>query len=633
MKIFIVSLIASSLLFSQVYEGCGDSKAEALEALTSTIFTKVENSFTQKTKLLQQNSQENVEQEITSYLSTNSSMNLQNIHYTKQSNQICASIDSKEQAKLLEALLTKALSYDEKNLPSQIDQKIIKVESWLKDIHSLIELIPIFLPSKSDKIALLEQKEKRFLDIYSSAIIQSKSLIFKACGDDKEEALEKLSQEIFHKKREQKGFFDSLTSLFSSKESDTFQKALELFNSKIIYSNEKNKTCAVIKKEIILNVAKQLYHDLEMFNEQSLAKDPKKRYDEISKLLTKIQTTQLLMKPFPKEFTKQDFSYLSSLYEKLQTIQKSTHPQSLYFKILNSQNSVVKLDGKIVQANKKLYIPTGEYSYEIKAKNRCSIKGTIELNKFDDEEIEVDFDEYKYPTLLFITDQNPSIAVNGISIKPNVQTSIPQCEGEVIAIAKYANQSIKEKIELEPNKNFQFELNFLTPDELKVFNNVQTKKFTTNVNEKISESLTNIASEHLHFSIEDDCEHGKIELDPRGSFIYTPKKDFVGKDSFSYVIKAENGKVSPKKIVIIYVKGKELTPVVPIDQNISKKVEKKIEETKKEIQKTFNEEKYQKFKAYILSLDPKKDALKIKKLAKKYPQYFQKFLEDMKNGN
>ena len=675
-NILTMSVIVSTSLFAEIYEGCGVSKNSALDELSKTIVSNIDSTYKSDIKVSSQGGEDNVQKDIASYFNATSNITLQNIKYKKKKNLICAYVDSKEQVKYTKKLLKKVKTFDVEFLPDDLDSRLKQLKEWLNDIKHVKQLSVVFLNQETINKDFLElqKKEKQFQDMYDKAILKSKSLVFKGCDKDKDDALEKLNSVIFNKKKNDSGFFSKVTSIFGSetKEEKTQKMAVELFNSKIKYKKEGEKTCAVIEKSEISNVAKRIYHDLMMFNEKLLSTDQKERYKEIEKLLDKVETAKLLMKPFPNIFTKIEFNKLSNLKAKLEGLKAKTNPQDVKFTVLNGKNYTILVDNKKVDMNKKIYLKEGPHSYEITSKNFCPIKGTFELDKFEEEVITVDVSDYKFPTVLFITDKTPTIAVDGIMVKPNVTTPIKKCSGEVIYIAKYSNQTNKGKITLEPNGKFTQDLEFLTSAEINEFNNVKTRYFKTKTGEKFSESLTSVASDKLKFKVKSSPSHGDLDLDERGTFVYTADKDFVGKVSFEYYIKAEGKGESATKVVNIEIepskeylmaqqkKAEEAKRKKELEEKkkqeelekqkalaAKKKEEELKQKTKKELDKAektvkeeakkaskavsdFDEAKYKKFKVYIQTLNPVEDAEKIKKLAKKYPQYFNKFLEDMK---
>jgi Tfp pilus assembly protein PilZ len=376
-----------------------------------------------------------------------------------------------------------------------------------------------------------------------------------------------------------------------------------------------------------------------IYNDNLLSKDPIKRYNEINKILEKIEIAKILMQPFPKTFTKADFDKLSNLKKHLQDLLSKTYPQYVKFSIINGENIKITLNNKQIKLNEKYFLPEGEYNYIVHAKGKCPIKGSITLEKFKNEEIDIDLESQNLPKIIFLTDKEPQVILDGNVVKLNVPNTLSKCEGKVIYIAKYANQTKKGDITLEANLNKTIELDFLTAQELDIFNDVKTKVFRIKSGEKISDTLTPKVSPNLKFEIESKPQHGSLELDQRGTFVYTADKEYIGNDIFEYIV-VHNDQESPKKVVKIIIeptitqKAKKVTKDINNTINeTAKQAEEKIEEVKKEakeVSKSFNEEKYKKFKAYIMTLNPIEDKEKIKKLAKKYPEYFNRFLEDMK---
>jgi hypothetical protein len=573
-----------------------------------------------------------VKTEISSYLNVQTNLKLVNITYDKNENgEICAHVNENDQVENSQKLLSSVLLYDENNLPHDLDAKIAKLEEWLKNIRDVDALVPLFLGEKAqNQQRVLNKKEKIFLDLYSKALLKSSSLVWKSCHEDRTRAKEGLNELIFENgiNSTDKGFFSSIVSIFKSDKN----LIIDLFDSYIKYTKSDEKECALVKKEDLLIVTNRMKNELLSFNLSELSDDPKVRYDEINKLLNKIEITQKLLKVFAKKFTTADFDRLNSLKKKLSTKKSKTYPQYVFFSIKGAKNIEIVLDSKTIPNNKKVYIPTGEHTYIIKADGVCPIKNSFENKLKNDEEISEDLLEYIYPTVIFVSDKNANIVLNGRSFKSNVVETLPECRGDFRYVATYAGQTKSGSIEIEPAKKEQIELLFLSSEELSVFNDAKIKTFEVESDMKFSESLTPIASDKFEFVLEDGVKHGKIDLDEQGSFKYRPDDGFVGLDSFEYIIKTKDKKSAVKIVNIIVKKSKNIPTdtLVKKEQNKEEEIQKKKEINKKNIIDEVSEERYQKFKIYVES--QKQNIEKLKKLQKRYPKMFNRLLKE-KFGN
>lgn len=87
---------------------------------------------------------------------------------------------------------------------------------------------------------------------------------------------------------------------------------------------------------------------------------------------------------------------------------------------------------------------------KIEAKGKCPIVDTFNNDLFENKTVSEDLSGQNYPTVIFQTDKEPSIVINGEIIKINMPQTIKQCEGEVRYLVKYANQNISGEIETSP---------------------------------------------------------------------------------------------------------------------------------------------------------------------------------------
>ncbi len=646
------SLMATSI-FGKTHKGCAATKQEALYTLSGNIQSRI-STYIEQTVVV--NGDDNVKSKISDYTSSATNLSLVNIEYIKEGKNICAVVHKDDQVSNTNKLLKQALLYDVKNLPKDTDAKIKKLSTWLENIKQLSFLIPAFLNEKNtDKEqAILNKKEKEFTDLYTKTIAYSDSLFFKSCKSTVEKAKVALNKELFlnGKKDEKKGFFDSLTSVFSS---DDSTKMLDIFDAQLIEVKKDGDVCLMIKKEELLHITQKMYADAMRISEKSLSKDPLKRYKNIKdNLYEQLDVTKALIKLFPDVYKSNNFSQLNEKRKLLVEIQAKTFPQFVLFHVNGADDIVITLDGKKVENNKKYFIKDGDHTYKITAKGKCPLIDSFDNDLFENETLSKDLEGQAYPTVIFLTDKEPNIVVNGQIIKANMAQSIKQCSGEARYVVKYAGQNISGEIDTTPGEKNTVSLNFLTSQELAVFNNAKTKKFTTTSEARFAETLTPIASDNFEFTITRKPMHGDVTLHESGSFQYVSEKGFVGIDDFEYEIQTPQ-KTSAPKLVTINV-GKSLIPkevkkvvkavVAPVvakvidknvtvekkspvvvkeeaKENIKENVDKKVKEIKK-----ISEEKYQRWKAVVMSQDIN-DINFLRMLQKKYPQEFERLRKEM----
>ena len=633
MKNILLLLAFTSSIYA--YEACGVDRKEALTNLSGTIKSRVNQEYTEEIKSV--NDEDSVESKISSYINTSTNLTLVNINYTKKNKEICAKVNKKDQAKNTKKLLNRALAYKQSNLPNNIDEKINKLSIWLKDIKELSYLIPVFLEDVETKQQALNEKEKAFQDLYNDAINESNSLVWRTCKKSKEEAKDALNKLLFINKgkKEDVGFWASLTSVFTPSQNPD----IDLFDEQVSYIKKDSKECAMIKKEDLLKVTKSMNFEVKRFSEKSLNKNQLKRYTQIKELSKQFIITKKLISLYPNIFKNADFSNINRAETILNKSKENTHPQFVIFKIKNGTNINIKLDKNTIEKNKKIWLKVGEHSYTIEAKDRCPINGSFEISLKENETISQNFNDYKYPSIIFITDKSPNIVIDGNIFSVNKKNFIKKCSDEPMRyLAKFSGQTRKGEIDISANAKNTIELKFLTSQELAIFNDAKTKNFKTTAQKKFSESLTPLTSKNLEFSVSSSVDHGDLDLHEAGSFTYISDKDFVGIDSFEYTITA-NGEESAPKVVNIRVEKSDapiaIVPVViPKDNNTTKKEPIKEEAKEKKEEKNTKtkeiteeeEEKYQRFKKYVES--QKQDMQKLQKLQESYPDMFGRLLKE-----
>jgi hypothetical protein len=277
----------------------------------------------------------------------------------------------------------------------------------------------------------------------------------------------------------------------------------------------------------------------------------------------------------------------------------------------------------------------------VEAKDRCPIKGSFEISLKEDEKISEDFNDYMYPSVIFITNKSPNIVVDGNIFAANKKNIIKKCSDEPMRyLAKFSGQTKEGEIDIQANAKNTIELKFLTSQEIAVFNDAKTKNFSTTTQKKFSESLTPITSKNLKFSVSSGVDNGDLDLHEAGSFKYVSDKDFVGIDSFEYTVTANGEESAPKVVNITVNRSNAPVPIVPIvqkeDDNKTKEEPKVVKEEKKketkkteeEIKEKEKEERYQKFKEYAEGKMKENDIEKLQKLKESYPDMFNRLLKE-----
>ena len=656
LSLSLLLLLSSSLfadsVFSKTYEGCGSSKQEALYTLSANIQSRISTHIEQTVVT---DGDDDVKSKISDYTSSATNLSLVNIEYVTKKKEICAVVHKDDQVKNTQKLLTQALLYDKKNIPTDVDAKIETLSTWLANIKQLSYLMPVFLQGKAKEQAVLNKKEKIFTDIYTNSIAYSNSLFFKSCKSTREKAEVALNKKLFMQKEKEKGFLSSVTSIFHS---DDSTEMLDNFSAQLLEVKKDGDICVMLKKAEMLNIAQKMYADAMRMGLKSLPKDPKKRYKSIKdNLYEQLNVTKAVLKLFPKKYKEHDFEKLDAKRKELADILEKTYPQYVIFHVSGGEKIEIRVDGTLVKNNTKKYIKSGDHTYKITAKDKCPIIDTFDNDLFDDETITKDLSSESYPTVVFQTDKSPSITLAGIVLKANVTHTIKKCKDKAHYIATFAHQTLVGDVDTSPGENSTILLHFLSEKEFSVFTNAKSKKFTAVSGERFSESLTPITSENLKFSLERKPLHGTVTIEESGSFEYLPEEGYVGKDDFGYIIEGpekssgvklvsltiepakgsaavppqykESGlKQEPLPMAAPIVKQKPLVAKKPVEPEKVLKQEPVVQKKSKNLEDTVS---YEQFKMYVSSKQPltKEFLVKIKK---KFPNYFEKLREEMINN-
>ncbi|NQY21777.1 MAG: Ig-like domain-containing protein, partial [Campylobacteraceae bacterium] len=205
----------------------------------------------------------------------------------------------------------------------------------------------------------------------------------------------------------------------------------------------------------------------------------------------------------------------------------------------------------------------GHHTYSVSTKDKCKITGNFELDFKKDKNIEISFEDSNYPSNIFNSKKfNANLSIDGKKYKIAKKYTIPLCNKKVPFIIVYKNQSKHGTLDLKVNESIVKQFDFLSPLEIKTFNSSKSLKISVDKNQAFQGNLSHedLMNSSLVFSISLSPKNGSIDLDKRGSFIYTPKNNFRGKDSFKYTVKASDNE-SPAKLVLISIVGKNNAPI------------------------------------------------------------------------
>lgn len=161
----ILSLVAIASL-SLGYEGCGIDKKEALNALSQSIYVKVNNQFT-KNEEVHKGFLDYFSKSVTNTTSQSSNLTLKNIKYINKNGEVCAIVDKKDVISSAKQTLTYLQSFNINNLPQTFKEK----QKTIKDILSKISFVKALLQLKKQDIKKLNTLEKQLKDLANKGAV------------------------------------------------------------------------------------------------------------------------------------------------------------------------------------------------------------------------------------------------------------------------------------------------------------------------------------------------------------------------------------------------------------------------------------------------------------------------------
>ncbi len=573
LSITIINLNAINLqMLNKEYQGCGDTKRIARENLSNNILVNIHSNIT-TTKRIAHN---NYDKTVISNSNQSSNLELSDVKIVKnKDNKYCAYIKYNVQLKHTKKLETEILNFNMDLLPKNKEEQLNIVNYYLNVITKYRNLNKVFdTKNKNIQKQKIMKIYKQLIDIKSKLLKELKNKVWKVCANTNNKSLTKLNNIIFMKKdtkNEEKGFLGFFTS--NEKEKSLDELPLYILENFIHSSQKDANYCNYIEKNELLQKLNDMYNKLKSYNSNNLPINPKDQIKVIDDWLNNITNLKKLIHLYADNFKASNKIYIQSIENNLKLLLKDINPQYVIFKY-RDKNITILIDNKtMLHVDQKLYIKIGEHEYIVKKSGKCPLVGRFTINKNDDKEIDISFENSNYPTIIFDSNKkNAQLSINGKKYKVGLKYTIPICNKSVHYQISYENQISRGDINFKTNKNIRKEFDFLTKEEIKIFNSVKPIKVKINKNEQISIKLSNtdIRNSLLKFKIEDNPLNGKIDLDDRGIVVYTPNKNFRGSDKFSYTVKTSEDK-SPKKIVEISVVGKNNLPKIEVMNKINLK--------------------------------------------------------------
>ena len=567
MKKMLLPLLALYSLHAETIEYCGgQNDKEAIIGLSSQIQSSVSSSVEREATQRGVGRDVDFQNYVKQHSKVSSDLDLTNIKIGKKGEVFCASVERREQEAYTKNLVNGVKNYQPSILAGSDEEKVKMLESWIDKITKTQNNLVVFGKgiSEKEKIELLNRRSQ-FMDLRAEMLFTLENSVWKACGDDKKEAYRELTKKIFGKgeKKEEGGFLDALGGLFGSDKKDEKQVIYEL--KEVLYKTTDKGTCAVLKKNTLLDQARNMYATSGNFQERNLPKNPKEKHAALGEWVEYIDFTLKLMRPFKEAFLPKHHEKLISQRERLQKLKTEVSPQYVKF-VVAGENVAILLDGvKKLVPNEEFYLKEGAHSYVISSMGKCDKTGAFEIAKGEDEVLEISLGDMSYPTVTFNTNMfDARASINGQLIKMNVKETIKSCAEGVPYIVSYKDQTFQGKMDLSAGEHIDKSFYFLSAQETQLFNDPKKKTFTVDTGKTLADTLSRNdipATTKLVFEVKDAPKNGVLKLDEkRGSFTYTPADLYKGIDSFSYVI-GNGDQHSAIKIVEITVKGQNHAPV------------------------------------------------------------------------
>ncbi len=153
-------LLSSIAVLGLAYEGCGLTKKDALNSLSSSIYVSVNNQFS-KNEEVHNGFLDYFSKSIKATSTQSSNVVLKNIKYIQKNNEWCAEVSKKDVIASAKESLKYLMSFNINDLPKSFNEK----QKTIKDILSKIAFVKAILTLKQSEISKLNKLEKQLKDL------------------------------------------------------------------------------------------------------------------------------------------------------------------------------------------------------------------------------------------------------------------------------------------------------------------------------------------------------------------------------------------------------------------------------------------------------------------------------------
>ena len=311
--------------------------------------------------------------------------------------------------------------------------------------------------------------------ILSASFLGANDKIYKGCGVDEQKARLNLANNISTKIESTTSLDKSNSSIFGIKLfSKTFRKnskqTTNLSLKEVVISQENNKICAIITKDKLLNLTKQLIKKIDGYSINSLPKYEKEKVIKINTILSDIKNSIVLTELLEDKLENNSIQKLQDKQKYFINLRKQFNSQFVKITILGDIDKLF-IDNIEKSQNLELFLKPGNHKLTIKSKNYCEVQKEFILVKSKDYETIIDMNQYNFPYIIIDSNKKEAILnIDSIQKELGEKHIFKKCDYSNIPYSiTYENQKESGLFALKPNQFFEKKYTFYSNQELSRF--------------------------------------------------------------------------------------------------------------------------------------------------------------------
>ncbi|QQD20265.1 hypothetical protein GJQ54_00130 [Oceanospirillaceae bacterium ASx5O] len=270
---------------------------------------------------------------------------------------------------------------------------------------------------------------------------------FRDCGANRDEALTNLATSLVADIRSEVRQTVSTSSflginLTSRKESLDQGVSTNLKLKGVEFRREDDGYCAYLKRDDLRAMAVDYHRQAQNYQLKNLPDEVRPRIRTLDQWQQDLEQIRLLGLLFPRDLPRGWEKQLASQQKTLANARAGLYPQGITVRVTGA-DARLTIAGKPMKSGEPLYLPVGQYQYQVSAPGFCAVTGKVSLDAKEDESIRVDMSRNRLPTLQLTTNKPGQVRLmaDGQQLQDGKRLTLQRCDGEVAVALTYHDGS------------------------------------------------------------------------------------------------------------------------------------------------------------------------------------------------